>query len=163
MSLKKIVQAAVRASRKGASIALVCKAMGLPRSTFYFRRSAAPKQRQDGLLAERIRSIQTECQFTIGRRRMSSEPSGRYGISIGENQVQRVMRAYHLLAVTRQKTSAKPHAGKAYQGQLPENLLNREFRADRPLTKLVSDVTIYSLLRTRSVALGISVCGSGSL
>lgn len=119
----------------------MCKAMGLPRSTFYFRKSTTPKKRQDGLLAEKIRSIQTDCRFTIGRRRMSSELSERYGISVGENQARRVMRAYHLQAVTRQKTSAKPHAGKAYQGQLPENLLNREFQADRPLTKLVSDVT----------------------
>ena len=41
----------------------------------------------------------------------------------------------------RQVCKAKPCAGKATRQQLPDNLLNREFQADRPMHRLVTDVT----------------------
>lgn len=46
-----------------------------------------------------------------------------------------------MTARIRQVRKAKPCAGKATRQQLPDNLLNREFQADRPMHRLVTDVT----------------------
>ena len=51
------------------------------------------------------------------------------------------MKGYGLNAQIRRVRKVKPHAGKAYQAQLPDNTLNREFRAEQPLHRMVTDVT----------------------
>ena len=58
-----------------------------------------------------------------------------------ECTLQRVMKEYGLNAQIRRVRKVKPHAGKAYQAQLPNNTLNREFRAEQPLHRMVTDVT----------------------
>lgn len=65
----------------------------------------------------------------------------RYGIVVCETALQRVMNRRGLTAHIRQVRKAKPCAGKATRQQLPDNLLNREFQADRPMHSLVTDVT----------------------
>ncbi len=46
-----------------------------------------------------------------------------------------------LSARIRQVSKAKPCAGRANKQPLPGNLLNREFNADRPMHRMVTDVT----------------------
>ena len=65
----------------------------------------------------------------------------RFGISVCETTLQRVMSRHCLTAQIRQTRKAKPHAGKATKQSLPEDLLNREFQADKPLHRMVTDVT----------------------
>ena len=65
----------------------------------------------------------------------------RYGIEVCETTLQRIMSRRGLTARIRQVRKAKPSAGKATRQQLPDNLLNREFQADRPMYRLVTDVT----------------------
>ncbi len=65
----------------------------------------------------------------------------KFGIAIGECQVQRIMSKFKLTAITRQVRKAKPQAGKATKEQLPDNVLNRKFQADKPNQKMVTDVT----------------------
>jgi len=42
----------------------------------------------------------------------------------------------------------EPCAGKATRHQLPENLFNREFQADRPMLRLVTNVTYIPYFET---------------
>lgn len=65
----------------------------------------------------------------------------RFGIKVCETTLQRVMSRSGLSARIRQVRKAKPCAGKANKQQLPGNLLNREFNADRPMHRMVTDVT----------------------
>lgn len=65
----------------------------------------------------------------------------RYGIEVCAATLQRVMSRPCLTVRIRQVCKAKPCAGKATRQQLPDNLLNREFQADRPMHRLVTDVT----------------------
>lgn len=65
----------------------------------------------------------------------------RFGISVCETTLQRVMSRHNLGARIRQVRKAKPHAGRACKQDLPDNLLNRRFQADKPLHRLVTDVT----------------------
>lgn len=115
--------------------------MGVARSSYYFQKKATQKKLQDDDLAEKIAHIQQSFFFTIGRRRMPSLLKKEFDIDVGESQTQRIMSTYRLSARIRQVRKVKPYAGKAYQGTLPDNVLNREFEAQAPLEKLVTDVT----------------------
>ena len=108
--------------------------MGLSRSTFYASQKTTPAQIKTDELAEKISEVQSSCFFTIGRRRMGAVLHKRYGIEVCETTLQRVMSRRGLTARIRQ-------ARKATRQQLPDNLLNREFQADRPMHRLVTDVT----------------------
>lgn len=112
---KKRIAATVRAHEKGLSVAHACRLMGLSRSTFYASQKTTPAQIKTDELAEKISEVRSSCFFTIGRRRLTAR--------------------------IRQVRKAKPCAGKATRQQLPDNLLNREFQADRPMHRLVTDVT----------------------
>ena len=139
--LKKRIAATVRAHEKGLSVAHACRLMGLSRSTFYASQKTTPAQIKTDELAEKISEVQNSCFFTIGRRRMGAVLHKRYGIEVCETALQRVMSRRGLTARIRQVRKAKPCAGKTTRQQLPDNLLNREFQADRPMHRLVTDVT----------------------
>ena len=65
----------------------------------------------------------------------------RFGISVCETALQRVMSRHGLPARIRQVRKAKPHAEKATGQPLPDNLLNREFQAVKLMHQMVTDVT----------------------
>ena len=132
--LKKRIAATVRAHEKGLSVAHACRLMGLSRSTFYASQKTTPAQIKTDELAEKISEVRSSCFFTIGRRRMGAVLHKRYGIEVCETALQRVMSRRGLTARIRQ-------VRKATRQQLPDNLLNREFQADRPMHRLVTDVT----------------------
>lgn len=48
----------------------------------------------------------------------------------------------------RQMRMVEPCAGKATRHQLPENLFNRKFQADRPMLRLVTNVTYIPYFET---------------
>ena len=108
--------------------------MGLSRSTFYASQKTTPAQIKTDELAEKISEVRSSSFFTIGRRRMGAVLHKRYGIEVCETALQRVMSRRGLTARIRQ-------VRKATRQQLPDNLLNREFQADRPMHRLVTDVT----------------------
>lgn len=115
--------------------------MGIARSTFYSQKKQSEKAIRDFELADKIELIQDDGHYTYGRRRMGEKLEEEFGIRIGECQIGRLMRANGLNARIRRIRTAKPCAGKAYQGQLPDNILARQFYADQPLQKMVTDVT----------------------
>lgn len=128
--------------------------MGLSRSTFYASQKTTPAQIKTDELAEKISEVQSSCFFTIGRRRMGAVLHKRYGIEVCETTLQRVMSRRGLTARIRQVRKAKPCAGKATRQQLPDNLLNREFQADRPMHRLV---LMSSMCRTSKTTNGTGV------
>lgn len=115
--------------------------MSLPRSTFYASKKTTGKQAKDAELVRQITEIQNKYFYTIGRRRMGSLLKRRFGTEVCETTLQRVMNRHHLGALIRRTRKARPQAGKATQQQLPDNMLNRQFCADKPMFRLVTDVT----------------------
>lgn len=115
--------------------------MKLPRSTFYASRKVTQKQSRDEDLVEKISQIQQEYFFTIGRRRMGALLRRRFGLDVCETALQRLMSRNNLCARIRQIRKVKPQAGRATTQELPGNALNRNFKADKPLQRLVTDVT----------------------
>ena len=113
----------------------------------YVRRMDIPAK--DLPLAEKIRECQTECRSTYGYRRVHIWLE-RNGIHCNPKTVLRVMNKYNLLSVIRRKRYVK--YGKALH-RYP-NLLNRNFAADRPNQKWVTDI---SYIRTGQGFLYLSI------
>ena len=87
-----------------------------------------------------MRAIQLQHKGCYGIERMTGE-LGRQGLAVNHKRVARVMKIYNLNAVIRKKRNYFCDVQKVALGQLPRNVLNRNFHADRPGQKLVSDVT----------------------
>lgn len=115
--------------------------MGVARSSFYHKQKSSIREIRDNQLAQWIKLIEDKFFYTIGRRRMGALIKREFGQEVSEGRIQRVMNKYHLGARIRRIRTAKPHAGKAYQASLPPNLLKRHFQADKPGSRLVTDVT----------------------
>lgn len=114
----------------------MCKFFGVSRSGYYafLRRMNIPDK--DLPLAEKIKECQEESHRTYGYRRVHIWLE-RQGIYRNPKTVLRVMQKYNLLSVVRRK---KFHYCSQYLHRYP-NLLNREFTAERPNQKWVTDIS----------------------
>ena len=131
------------------SVSEMCRIFGVSRSGYYsyVKRMDAPAR--DLPLAEKIRECQAECKQTYGYRRVHIWLE-RKKIHCNPKTVLRVMNKYDLLSVVRRKRYVK--YGEALH-RYP-NLLNRNFVAERPNQKWVTDI---SYIRTGQGFLFLSV------
>ena len=135
--------------REKYTIIEMCRIFGVSRSGYYSyvkRMDVPPK---DLPLAEKIRECQAECKQTYGYRRVHIWLE-RHKIYCNPKTVLRVMNKYGLLSVVRRKRYVK--YGEALH-RYP-NLLNRNFAAERPNQKWVTDI---SYIRTGQGFLYLSV------
>ena len=135
--------------REKYSISEMCRFFEVSRSGYYdyVRRMDVPAK--DLPLAEKIRECQSVCRNTYGYRRVHIWLE-RNGIHCNPKTVLRVMNKYNLLSVIRRKRYVK------YGEHLHcyPNLLNRNFTAERPNQKWVTDI---SYIRTRQGFLYLSI------
>ncbi len=105
-----------------------------------------PCQRRldDEQLGEKIKQIQEKHRYTYGIDRVTHELR-RQGQNINHKRVARVMSKFGLNAVIRKKRNYFCSQVEVKQRTLPGNILNRDFQAQRPGEKLVSDVTYLPL------------------
>ena len=68
----------------------------------------------------------------------------RQGLHVNHKSIARIMKLYKLNAVIRKKRNYFCAVEQVPRRQLPKNLLARQFHADKPGQKLVSDVTYLS-------------------
>ena len=124
--------------REKYSISEMCRFFEVSRSGYYdyVRRMDVPAK--DLPLAEKIRECQSVCRNTYGYRRVHIWLE-RNGIHCNPKTVLRVMNKYNLLSVIRRKRYVK------YGEHLHRypNLLNRNFTAERPNQKWVTDVSEF--------------------
>ncbi len=131
------------------SVSEMCRFFSVSRSGYYdyVKRMNIPAK--DLPLAEKIRECQESCGKTYGYRRVHIWLE-RNGIYRNPKTVLRVMQKYNLLSVIRRKKYRN------YSNYLHryENLLNRDFHADRPNQKWVTDI---SYIHTKQGVLYLSV------
>ena len=135
--------------REKYSISEMCRFFGVSRSGYYGFVQRMDTPAKDLPLAERIHECQIECRNTYGYRRVHIWLE-RHGIHHNPKTVLRVMNKYGLLAIIRRKRYVK--YGEALH-RYP-NLLNRDFAAERPNQKWVTDI---SYIRTGQGFLYLSV------
>ena len=131
------------------SISEMCRIFGVSRSGYYDYVKRMDKPAKDLSLAEKIKESQEECKHTYGYRRVHIWLD-RNGVHCNPKTVLRVMNKYNLLSVVRRKRYVK--YGEALH-KYP-NLLNRNFVAERPNQKWVTDI---SYIRTGQGFLYLSV------
>ena len=131
------------------SVSEMCRFFEVSRSGYYAFVKRMDIPAKDLPLAEKIRQCQEECHSTYGYRRVHIWLE-RQGIHHDPKTILRVMNKYNLLSVVRRRRFVK--YGQALH-KYP-NLLNRDFHADRPNQKWVTDI---SYIRTGQGFLYLSV------
>ena len=118
------------------SISEMCRILGVSRSGYYGFVKRMDKTARDLELSELIRECQRETKQTYGYRRVAIWLE-RKGIHHNPKTILRVMNKYSLLSVVRRRKYCN------YSQTLHryDNLLNRDFHADRPNQKWVTDIT----------------------
>ena len=131
------------------SISEMCQFFNVSRSGYYdyVKRMNIPAK--DLPLAKKIQECQERCGKTYGYRRVHIW-LGRNGIYHNPKTILRVMQKYNLLSVVRRK---KYRNYGDYLHRYP-NILNRDFHADRPNQKWVTDI---SYIKTGQGTLYLSV------
>jgi putative transposase len=114
---------------------------GLPRSTFYYQQKALQSKDKDVDLKDRIRAIFKRHKGRYGYRRVDAELR-QQGVVANHKKVQKLMVSMQL------KSLVRPKRYRAFNGATSEtapNRLEREFSAERPNEKWVTDVTEFKV------------------
>ena len=118
------------------SISEMCRFFSVSRSGYYGFVKRMNEPAKDLELAELIKECQTQTKQTYGYRRVTIWLE-RNGIHHNPKTVLRVMRKYSLLSVVRRKR----YYNYSQAIHRYDNLLNRDFHADRPNQKWVTDIS----------------------
>ena len=132
------------------SICVMCRFFGVSRSGYYDYVKRLGRADPDTPLAEKLKTQQERCHQTYGYRRMYLWLESQ-GIHRNPKTVLRVMKKYGILSEIRRKRKWKNLGQQIHRY---ENLLNRQFRADRPNTKWVTDI---SYIQTKEGVLYLSM------
>jgi putative transposase len=114
---------------------------GLPRSTFYYQQKALRSEDKDADLKAKIRAIFKRHKGRYGYRRVDAELRLQ-GIVVNHKKVQKLMISMQL------KSTVRPKRYRSFRGTASEtapNRLERDFRAERPNEKWVTDVTEFKV------------------
>ena len=136
--------------RTGYPISVMCQFFGVSRSGYYSYVSRMGQIEKDALLAEKLKEHQNRCHQTYGYRRMHLWLESQ-GIHHNPKTVLRIMKKYGILSEIRRK---RKWQNLGQQIHRYENLLNRQFRADKPNTKWVTDI---SYIHTKEGVLYLSM------
>ena len=124
------------------SINEMCRFFNVSRSGYYKYLNRKDIPAKDLELANKIEECQKENHRTYGYRRVHIWLE-RHGIHHNPKTVLRIMQKYNLLSVVRRK---KFHYCSQHLHRYP-NTLNREFHADRPNQKWVTDISYIKTLQ----------------
>ena len=127
--------------RREYDLTILLEIAQLPKATFYYHRKNQDKQDKYAQVKAEITAIFHENKGRYGYRRVTDELRNR-GFSLNHKTVQRLMKELGLICRVRMK---KYRSYKGEQGKVADNELNREFRAEKPNQKWVTDVTEFRL------------------
>ena len=136
----------MKSLRREYPLSTLLELIGMPRSTYYYHEANPPSDRQ---ATERpaIVEICKKSQFRYGYRRVADTLRKATGVRIADKTVLKVMREEGLLCRTRRRRKYRSYMGQV--GKSSPNLLARDFEAEDPMTKLVTDVTEFKVGGTK--------------
>jgi len=138
-------------NRERYSITEMCQFFGVSRSGYYDYVKRLDQPAHDAALAEIIRKQQEKCDKTYGYRRMWKWLKKVRKIHRNPKTILRIMKKYDLLSEIRRQRKWRQMSAQTHKY---DNLLNREFHADQPNHKWVTDI---SYIRTRQGVLYLSI------
>ncbi|MHC0552097.1 IS3 family transposase [Salinicoccus sp. CNSTN-B1] len=113
----------------------------IPRSTYYDRVRRMNQPDPDSDLKVEIKAIYDTHEGRYGYRRIHNELMN-HGVKVNHKKVQRIMKTLGLKCLVRIK---KYRSYKGSVGRIAPNILNRNFTADAPNKKWVTDMTEFKL------------------
>jgi len=122
------------------SIALLCEIADISRSAYYkwLKRTPSKNELLNLKILENMKSLYAKVDGIYGYRQMMLNMNRKFGQNFNHKRIYRLMKIAGLQSVIRKKK-------KRYKPSTPqhvaENVLNREFKADKPNQKWVTDVT----------------------
>ena len=131
----------VQELRQEYPLALLLSIAQLPRATFYYHLKRMKRADKYEAAKQEISRIYHENKGRYGYRRIAIELR-KHGFHLNHKTVQRLMKELNLFCRVRMK---KYRSYKGEVGKTAPNLLNRDFHADKPNQKWVTDVTEFSL------------------
>ena len=131
----------VQELRQEYPLALLLSIAQLPRATFYYHLKRMKRADKYEAEKQEISKIYHENKGRYGYRRIAIELR-KHGFHLNHKTVQRLMKELNLFCRVRMK---KYRSYKGEVGKTAPNLLNRDFHADKPNQKWVTDVTEFSL------------------
>lgn len=141
---------AIESMRGKYATSFLCEYFQVSRSGYYAWRSRKDRPDPDEMLGQLIRRCQVETHYTYGYRRVTLWLLYNTGLVISHKSVLRLMRKYNLLAQIRRP---RPLYQRQQQFQVYENKLSRNFHADAPNQKWVTDI---SYIQTKEGVLYLS-------
>lgn len=126
-----------------ASINRLCDIAGMPRSSYYkwLNRVVPEQEALNKILAENIKAIHEE--FPEKGYRMIRDILERdYGFPVSDNRVLRICRALGIKSTIKYRNEGCTVSDRNPQ-HIAENVLGRDFHADRPNEKWLTDVTEF--------------------
>ena len=115
----------------------------IARSTYYYWLNVMQKEDKYKKIKEEIKLIFDENNGLYGYRRVTAELRAR-GYKINHKTVQKLMKLLGLQSIVRPKRR-KYSSYKGNVGEVADNLLNRDFKAEKPNQKLVTDITEFKI------------------
>ena len=123
------------------SLSLLLLIAHLPRATFYYHLKKLNQKDKYEVAKSEITAIYHENKGRYGYRRITAELHKRK-IHLNHKTVRKLMKELGLVCHVRMK---KYRSYKGEIGRIAPNLLNREFEAEKPNEKWVTDVTEFNL------------------
>ena len=127
--------------RREHDLAILLEIAQLPKATYYYHRKKQESSDKYVQAKAEIQSIFHENKGRYGYRRITDELRNR-GFSLNHKTVQRLMKELGLICRVRMK---KYRSYKGEVGKIANNELDRDFRAEKPNQKWVTDVTQFRL------------------
>jgi putative transposase len=112
----------------------------LPRSTFYYHLALLALADKDAVLKRRLAAIFKRHKGNYGYRRITA------ALNYGREKKVNNKKVYRLLGEMQMRSTQRPKKYKSYKGDVGKaagNVLNRQFQAETPNTKWVTDVTEF--------------------
>ena len=132
---------AIRELRQEYPLALLLEIAQLPRATFYYHLKQIKKPDKYTAAKDEITAIYHENKGRYGYRRITIELHKR-SIPLNHKTVQRLMKELGIVCRVRMK---KYRSYKGEVGKIAPNHLGRDFHAEKPNQKWVTDVTEFQL------------------
>ena len=142
---KKTLRAIGECRKLGISLRRCLEELGLSSSTYHFWKKHENEENQEDLkLSEAIKCVQEQNHWAYGSKRMAKcLVSEGFAEKLNHKRVERVMGLFNLHAKIRRRRYPKNYylTLKENPVEKPMNILERNFSSERPMQKLVTDIT----------------------
>ena len=118
------------------------KIITLARSTYYYHLKQLNLEDKNQAVKNEIETIYNEHKGNYGYRRITLELRN-HGFIVNHKKVQRLMKLLGLTARIRRKRKYSSYHGEV--GKKAENIIQRQFEAEKPMEKCYTDITEFSI------------------